>query len=93
METGIHCSADVISFRAIAASYSRIKDAYIIVLLVVAVILIPTFVYWVDRQKRLGRPALIPNSLWLNSPFTSTCVAVFFGWATLNAFQYFSTLL
>ncbi|PQE28275.1 integral membrane protein [Rutstroemia sp. NJR-2017a BBW] len=77
---------------AIAASYSRIKEIYVIVLLVLAVILIPTFVYWVDRQKRLGRPALIPNSLWLNSSFTSTCVAVFFSWATLNAFQYFSTL-
>ncbi len=61
-------------------------------LLVVAALLLPAFYLWVGRQERLGLPALIPNSLWRNMAFTSTCVAVFFTWAVFNSFQYFSSL-
>lgn len=77
----------------VTASYSRIGDALNIALLVVAIVLMPAFVFWVARQERLGRPAIIPNSLWRNTPFTATCVAVFFTWAVFNSFQYFATLL
>jgi hypothetical protein len=62
------------------------------VILVIAILLIPAFVFWVGRQERLGKPALIPNSLWKNIAFTCTCIAVFFTWAVFNAFQYFSAL-
>lgn len=76
----------------ISRDYHALKSAQNIALLVVAVLLIPTFSFWVWRQEKLGRPALIPNSLWSNAPFTATCVAVFFTWAVFNSFQYFSSL-
>ena len=37
----------------------------------------PTFVFWVGRQERLNRPALIPNSLWRNRVFSCICINVF----------------
>jgi nitrate/nitrite transporter NarK len=61
-------------------------------LFVVALILIPKFAYWIHRQERLGRRAIIPPSLWTNKEFTSLCVIVFFVWGCFNATQYFITL-
>ena len=77
----------------VTASYSRLGDPANIALLVIGIVLIPAFVVWVARQERLGKPAIIPNSLWKNTPFTATCIAVFFTWAVFNALQYFATLL
>ncbi|RYP79002.1 hypothetical protein DL769_003092 [Monosporascus sp. CRB-8-3] len=79
-------------FSVISRDYKSLREAYNIVLFVLAVCLIPAFVFWVHRQERLGRPALVPNSLWRNVPFTSICAAVFFTWAVFNAYQYFSAL-
>ncbi|KAB8224472.1 major facilitator superfamily domain-containing protein [Aspergillus novoparasiticus] len=55
------------------------------VLLCSALALIAIFVLWMRRQVRLSRPALIPNSLWTNVPFTAVCITVFLVWGTLNA--------
>ncbi|RYP35318.1 hypothetical protein DL767_003857 [Monosporascus sp. MG133] len=79
-------------FSVISRDYRSLREAHNIVLFVLAVCLIPAFVFWVHRQERLGRPALVPNSLWKNVPFTSICAAVFFTWAVFNAYQYFSAL-
>lgn len=76
----------------ITSNYKHIQDAYIIVLLVISVFLIPAFVFWVSRQEQLNKPAIIPNSLWRKESFATTCVIVFFTWAAFNAFQYVSTL-
>ncbi|KAF6226159.1 hypothetical protein HO133_009025 [Letharia lupina] len=76
----------------ITASYSRLGEAQNIALLTLSLLLVPAFAYWMHRQERLGKPAIIPNSLWKNTAFTTACVAVFFTWAVFNAFQYFSTL-
>lgn len=76
----------------ITASYSRLGDPQNIALLTISLLLVPAFAYWMRRQERMGNPAIIPNSLWKNTAFTTTCVAVFFTWAVFNAFQYFSTL-
>lgn len=56
-------------------------------LLALAILLIPAFIYWVGRQENLGRPAIIPNSLWRNRIFTTICVAVFFTWGSFNALE------
>ncbi|KAK8076968.1 major facilitator superfamily domain-containing protein [Apiospora saccharicola] len=79
-------------FSVVSRDYNSLKLAQNIVLLVLAVLLIPGFVLWAEWQERRGRSALIPNSLWKNAAFTSTCVIVFFTWAVFNAFQYFSAL-
>lgn len=56
-------------------------------MLSIAVALIPVFVLWVGRQERLGRPAIIPNSLWRNRIFTTVCVMVFCIWGAFNSLE------
>ena len=77
----------------ITADYSSLGEPQNIVLFTTSLLLVPAFAYWMHRQERSGKAAIIPNSLWKNTAFTTTCVAVFFTWAVFNAFQYFSTLL
>ena len=58
----------------------------------IAVILIPIFAFYVRRQERLGRKAIIPPSLWSNRVFTSLCVTVFVIWGVFDAVEFFLTL-
>lgn len=74
------------------ASYRRLSEVQNIVLLVVSVVLLAIFPLYMSYQARRQKPAIIPNKLWRNASFTTTCVAVFFCWASLNAIQYFTTL-
>lgn len=61
-------------------------------LLGVSIVLLAMFPVWMRYQTRKSRPALIPNRLWLNAPFTTICVSVFFCWASLNGIEYFTAL-
>ncbi|OJJ98383.1 hypothetical protein ASPACDRAFT_1857673 [Aspergillus aculeatus ATCC 16872] len=63
-----------------------------ILLLCIATLLIPAFIYWMHRQTRRNRPALIHNTLWTNLPFTSICITVFLLWGTLNAGEQLTAL-
>ncbi|KAJ5606217.1 hypothetical protein N7510_008998 [Penicillium lagena] len=63
-----------------------------IVILFIALALIPAFGLWMRRQARLSRPALIPNTLWSNLPFTATCITVFLVWGSLNASEQLTAL-
>ncbi|KAF4815249.1 putative MFS-type transporter [Colletotrichum siamense] len=72
-------------------SLSDIKKPANIALLVVSGVLIGSFIGWVERQERLGRPAIIPNSLWKNRSFTSICVSVFMVWGAFNATEQLSS--
>lgn len=63
-----------------------------IALLCVAFALLPTFALWMRRQIRLGCPALIPNTLWTNKPFTTVCFVVFMVWGSLNASEQLTAL-
>lgn len=63
-----------------------------VVLLVAGVALLPVYVFWMHRQTDRGRPALIPNELWKNKPFTSVCVTVFLVWGALNASEQLTAL-
>jgi predicted MFS family arabinose efflux permease len=74
-------------FATIAGSRSSIRQPSSIVLLTLAILLIPAFILWVGRQEKLGRPAIIPNSLWRNRVFTTICIAVFFTWGSFNALE------
>ncbi|KAK6432012.1 hypothetical protein LTR95_011823 [Oleoguttula sp. CCFEE 5521] len=74
-------------FAAITGSQSTIRQPSSIAMLVTAFVLIPAFIFWVGRQEHLGRPALIPNSLWRNKIFTTICLAVFLTWGTFNALE------
>ncbi|KAF2424447.1 integral membrane protein [Tothia fuscella] len=72
---------------ALTGNTSDIHEPRIIALLATGLALIPAFILWVGRQERLGRPALIPNSLWRNTVFTSICVNVFLTWGAFNALE------
>ncbi|KAK7422660.1 hypothetical protein QQX98_001448 [Neonectria punicea] len=76
----------------VSSSYKRLDSPANIALLSISLALLVAFPFWMDRQVKLGRPALIPNSLWRNSSFTSVCIAVFLCWASLNGIEYFTTL-
>jgi MFS family permease len=80
-------------FAMITSSTSTIRHPPNVALLSISVALIPAFIFWVGRQERLGKPAIIPNSIWRNPEFTSVCITVFLTWAMFNAFGYFTTLL
>ncbi|KAK7427034.1 hypothetical protein QQZ08_006461 [Neonectria magnoliae] len=79
-------------FAQITYSGSVMKKPYNIVLLIAAVLLVPFFVFWVGRQERLGRPAIISNSIWQKREFTTVCITVFLVWSWFNAFGYWTTL-
>ena len=74
------------------SSYRRLSEVPNIVLLAVAIALLVAFPLYMEFQVRRQKPALIPNKLWRNAAFTTTCIAVFFCWASLNAIEYFTTL-
>lgn len=58
----------------------RMREPLNLVLLCVALALLPISGLWMQRQTRLRRPALIPNTLWANVPFTAVCATVFLVW-------------
>ncbi|KGO78240.1 Major facilitator superfamily domain, general substrate transporter [Penicillium italicum] len=76
----------------ITYTYRHMSEPQYIVLLVISILLLPIFSLWMKWQVKHNRPALIPNALWQNLPFSFICVAMFFTWAGFNSFQYISTL-
>jgi len=72
---------------------SSIKQPANIVLLVLSLALVPAFVAWVGRQEKLGKPALIPNSIWRNSVFTSICLMLLLSYAVEQTMDLFTSLL
>lgn len=62
-------------------------------LLCIAGTCLPSFLFWVHRQEKLGKPALIPNSLWQELAFSSICLMVFLTWAIVHSLEYLFSLL
>lgn len=75
------------AFAAITGSATDLRQPATIALLSTAIALVPVFIFWVGRQERLGKPAIIPNSLWRNKVFTTICIAVFLTWGSFNALE------
>jgi drug/metabolite transporter (DMT)-like permease len=75
-----------------ASSYTSIRSAPSVAILVVSVLLLHSFPFWMHYQTARGKPALIPNRLWRQACFIIVCIAVFFCWASLNGIEYFTTL-
>jgi Na+/melibiose symporter-like transporter len=79
-------------FSVLAGGPRKFLTSASLALSVVALFLIPALTWWVRRQEKLGRKAIIPPSLWNNRVFTSICVIAFIVWGCFNATQYFITL-
>ncbi|KAG9953911.1 integral membrane protein, partial [Aureobasidium melanogenum] len=75
-----------------ASNTSNIHKPENIALLSFAILLIPAFALWMQRQERKGNPALIPNTVWRNHIFTSICAMMFLVSAVLNTGEYFFSL-
>ncbi|KAI9035049.1 uncharacterized protein KD926_004688 [Aspergillus affinis] len=71
---------------------TKLRQPLYIVILSIEAALLPAFVLWMRHQTRRGHPALIPNTMWSNLPFTSICLTVFLVWGTLNASEQLATL-
>ncbi|PVI06493.1 MFS general substrate transporter [Periconia macrospinosa] len=76
----------------LSADLSTIRSAGTASLLAVSLVLLLAFPFWMRIQERAGRPALIPNSIWKNFPFTSTCIMVALSYGVMNAVEIFSSL-
>ena len=77
----------------LSSNIKNIRQASNISLLVLSAASLPAFVWWMHYQVKRNRPALIPNSLWRNSSFTSICVMTLFTTAVSNSMELFSSLL
>lgn len=75
------------TIRTITGDLSSIGKASNIALLCIAMVMAPTFVFWMKHQEVNGKPALIPNSLWKKSAFASICAMVLLVWAVLNSME------
>jgi hypothetical protein len=79
-------------FAVLAGGKYRFLEPASLSLFSIAVVLVPTFVWYTRRQERLGRKAIIPPSLWSSRVFTFLCIVVFLMWATSDSMQFFLTL-
>ncbi|RAR03203.1 integral membrane protein [Stemphylium lycopersici] len=79
-------------FALISEEMEKVREPRTLGLLITAIALIPAFVLWVGRQEKLGRPAVIPNSLWRNRIFSIICIGVFITWGVFNAVESYHTL-
>jgi MFS family permease len=76
----------------ISANSNNIRKPASIVMLVVSFALMVAFPFWMKFQERKGRPALVPNYLWKNLPFSSICALTVLIWGFSNGMELFSSL-
>lgn len=76
----------------LSSDISEIKKPTNAVLLALSLALIPAFIYWMHHQEPLGRPVLIPNSIWKKGAFTSICVMILLSNAVMNCMELFCSL-
>ena len=79
--------------RMITNITSSISQPVNIFLFALSLALVPVFVFWVGRQERLSKPALVPNSLWKNTAFTALCLMLLLSYAVEQTMDLFSSLL
>ncbi|CAG5160146.1 uncharacterized protein ALTATR162_LOCUS5748 [Alternaria atra] len=76
----------------ISADLTSIRSAETASLLAVSMLLLFAFPAWMHYRERCGKPALVPNKLWSNLPFTSTCIMVALSYGVMNSIELFSSL-
>ena len=87
------CLTELTEKSEVTGSVSKIHDAANITLLSISAVLAPLFIFWMHRQESRGNVALIPNSLWKNKMFSTTCFMVVICWAVANSMDWFFSLL
>ncbi|EOA81484.1 uncharacterized protein SETTUDRAFT_99249 [Exserohilum turcica Et28A] len=80
------------AFTTITDHTYYIKKPGTITAFALSAVLAPVFVLWVGRQERLGKPAVIPNSLWHNRLFSCICLGLFLTWGALTSCDSYQSL-
>lgn len=76
----------------ISADLTSIRSAQTASLLALSMVLLLAFPVWMHHRTRRGLAALVPNQLWKNTPFTSTCIMVAISTGIINSIELFSSL-
>ncbi|KAG6004676.1 hypothetical protein E4U21_000831 [Claviceps maximensis] len=79
-------------FAILSTDVYKIRQVEGIVSICLVAVALPSFVGWVHRQARLGKPALIPNSLWKNTAFSSVCATIALSFGVTTAMELFASL-
>ncbi|KAJ4311147.1 hypothetical protein N0V94_008101 [Neodidymelliopsis sp. IMI 364377] len=76
----------------LSADLTTIRSAETITLLTLSIVLLLAFPAWMHYRTITNKPALVPNKLWCNLPFTSTCIMVALSYGVMNSIELFSSL-
>lgn len=76
----------------LSADLTTIHSAETATLLSLSIALLLAFPGWMHYRERNNKVALVPNKLWKNIPFTSTCVMVALSYGVMNSIELFSSL-
>jgi MFS family permease len=76
----------------LSADSKNIREPSTITILFISIALMVVFPFWMWFQERRGRPALVPNYLWKNVPFSSICALTLLTWGVQNSAELFSSL-
>jgi MFS family permease len=88
--TGLALLAYILAL--LSADLTTIHHPPTIALLTISILLLAAFPFWMQHRTRTHRPALVPNALWSNTPFTSTCIMVALSYGVMNSIEVFSSL-
>jgi MFS family permease len=88
--TGLALLAYILAL--LSADLTTIRTPTTIALLTTSILLLAAFPCWMHHRTRTHRPALVPNALWSNIPFTSTCIMVALSSGVMNSIEVFSSL-
>jgi hypothetical protein len=76
----------------LSADLTTIRTASTATLLALSIALLLAFPLWMRYRVRTNKPALVPNALWANTPFTATCIMVALSYGVMNSIELFSSL-
>jgi hypothetical protein len=76
----------------LSADLTTIRSAETATLLAISVVLLGAFPLWMHYREKAGKSALVPNKLWKNGAFASTCIMIALSWGGLNSIELFSSL-
>lgn len=76
----------------LSTDIDNIRRPSSIAMLVLSVCLMIFFPVWINMQERKCRPALVPNYLWKNVPFSTICLLTLFAWGFTEAMELFASL-
>ena len=92
ISTSLAMLSYVLAIVSQSGAGEQMRQPVNLVLLVIGTALLPASALWMRYQTHHGRPALIPNELWANVPFTAVCITVFLVWGSLNASEQLTAL-